>query len=87
MAAKRYLCAVEPGYYERLSSASKLSIALQGGPMSEAEAAAFAAEPHAAEPYAAEAVQLRRWDEAAKREDAATPTLDHFAWHIRAAAI
>ena len=82
MAAKRYLCAVEPGYYERLSSASKLSIALQGGPMSEAEAAAFAAEP-----YAAKAVQLRRWDEAAKREDAATPTLDHFAWHIRAAAI
>ena len=82
VAAKRYLCAVEPGYYERLSSASKLSIALQGGPMSEAEAAAFAAEP-----YAAEAVQLRRWDEAAKREDAATPTLDHFAWHIRAAAI
>ena len=80
VAAKRYLCAVEPGYYERLSSASKLSIGLQGGPMTEAEAAAFAAQP-----YAAEAVQLRRWDEAAKRKDVVTPPLEHFARHVRAA--
>jgi len=80
VAAKRYLCAVEPGYYERLSSASKLSISLQGGPMTEAEAAAFVAQP-----YAAEAVQLRRWDEAAKRPEAVTPGFEHFARHIQAA--
>ena len=80
VAAKRYLCAVEPDYYERLSPGSKLSIALQGGPMSETEASAFAAQP-----YAAEAVQLRRWDEAAKRPDAVTPSFEHFARHIQAA--
>src|SRR5262249_42166074 len=29
--AKRYLCAIEPGYLERLSPASNLSLRLQGG--------------------------------------------------------
>ena len=33
VAAKRYLAAVEPGYFEQLSEASKLSLKLQGGPM------------------------------------------------------
>ena len=80
VAAKRYLCAVEPGYTERLSTASQISIGLQGGTMSETEAAAFAAQP-----YAAEAVQLRRWDEAAKQPDAVTPPFEHFARHVKAA--
>jgi gamma-butyrobetaine dioxygenase len=58
VAAKRYLCAVEPGYAEALSPASQLSLSLQGGPMTTGEAADFAALP-----FAAEAVRLRRWDD------------------------
>ena len=58
VAAKRYLCAVEPGYFEALSLASQLSLSLQGGPFAPAEAAAFAARP-----FAADAVRLRRWDD------------------------
>src|SRR5437879_3127026 len=34
VAAKRYLCAVDPAYAARLSSASWLSLGLQGGPFS-----------------------------------------------------
>ncbi len=34
VAAKRYLAATEPGYFDLLSDASKLSLTLQGGPMS-----------------------------------------------------
>ena len=34
VAAKRYLCAVEPGYFERLSEASVFTLSVQGGPMS-----------------------------------------------------
>jgi gamma-butyrobetaine dioxygenase len=33
VAAKRYLCAVEPGYLAQLSPASVQSLALQGGPL------------------------------------------------------
>lgn len=73
VAAKRYLCAVEPGYIERLSEASVYTLGVQGGPMSEAEAAAFAAGP-----YAADAVALRRWDEAAKDPRAEVPAFDDY---------
>jgi gamma-butyrobetaine dioxygenase len=58
VAAKRYLCATEPSYFEALSPASKLSLELQGGPFAPAEATAFAALP-----YAEDAVRLRRWDD------------------------
>lgn len=78
VAAKRYLCAVEPGYFARLSQDSVLSLSLQGGPMSAAEVAAFRALPHAEA-----AVQLRRFDEAAKVKDLPTPGVEHFAPHLR----
>jgi gamma-butyrobetaine dioxygenase len=68
VAAKRYLCATEPGYLGLLSPASVYTLSLQGGPMTEAEAAAFAASPHAAE-----AVAVRRWDDAAKDPAADVP--------------
>ncbi len=71
--AKRYLCAVEPGYHDRLSEASRLSLRLQGGPLGPAEAASFAAHPHAEA-----AVLVRRWDDAAKVAGLATPDLAHF---------
>ncbi len=73
VAAKRYLCAREPDYFARLSKDSVVSLALQGGPMSAAEVAAFEALPeHAA------AVQLRRFDETAKVKGLATPEVAHF---------
>jgi gamma-butyrobetaine dioxygenase len=73
VAAKRYLCAVEPGYFEKLSEASVYTLSVQGGPMDAAEAAAFAAAPGAAD-----AVRLRRWDEAAKEPDADDPGFEHY---------
>ena len=73
VAAKRYLCATEPGYAGRLSPDSVLSLRLQGGPMDAAEAAAFEALPHAAA-----AVRLRRYDDEAKVAGLATPPVAHF---------
>ena len=61
VAAKRYLCAVEPAYLELLSEASRYTLEVQGGPMNPEEVAAFETEP-----YAEDAVRLRRWDDAAK---------------------
>lgn len=59
--AKRYLCAVEPGYSGRLSAASQVSLIAQGGPMGGPEAKAFAERPGAQD-----AVLLRRCDDAGK---------------------
>src|SRR5262245_49069685 len=59
--AKRYLCAVEPDYFAKLSPASVYTLSQQGGPMSAEEARAFAASPH----HRA-AIRLRRWDDSGK---------------------
>lgn len=64
VAAKRYLCFTEPQYFAGLSPASQLSLALQGGPFSQAQALAFARAP-----YWREAVQLRRFDDMGKRDE------------------
>jgi gamma-butyrobetaine dioxygenase len=45
VAAKRYLCATEPGYLGLLSEESVRTLALQGGPMTAGQAAAFEALP------------------------------------------
>jgi len=76
--AKRFLCGTEPGYFALLSEDSVRSLALQGGPMSSAEADAFRALP-----FSAEAVRLRRYDEAAKDPRARTPDFDHFLGYLR----
>jgi gamma-butyrobetaine dioxygenase len=73
VAAKRYLCAAEPGYFARLSPASVYTLSLQGGPMSEADAAAFRDRPHAAD-----AVAVRRWDDQAKDPAADVPGFDWY---------
>ncbi|MEY9929976.1 phosphonate degradation associated HDIG domain protein [Catenulispora sp. GP43] len=73
VAAKRYLCAVEPDYFGKLSEASVYTLSVQGGPMSAQEVAAFEADPHAGD-----AVRLRRWDEAAKEPDAGDPGFEHY---------
>lgn len=77
VAAKRYLCAIEPGYNEALSAPSRLSLELQGGPMSAEESSEFARHPHFEH-----AVSLRRFDDAAKVPKLVTPTLEHFADYI-----
>ncbi|MEM7222530.1 MAG: hypothetical protein AAF495_06100 [Pseudomonadota bacterium] len=61
VAAKRWLCAREPGYWGKLSKASQHSLALQGGAMTPDEAARFEDQP-----YWREAVDLRHWDDGAK---------------------
>lgn len=78
VAAKRYLCAREADYFARLSPDSVTSLKLQGGPMSEAEAAAFEASPHAEA-----AVRLRRYDEQAKVKGLETPPVAHFMAAVR----
>ncbi|MBW6526467.1 phosphohydrolase [Sphingomonas sp. RHCKR7] len=64
VAAKRYLCAVDPDYAATLSAASHLSLRLQGGAMSAAECAGFEREP-----FFADAVTLRRFDDDGKATD------------------
>jgi gamma-butyrobetaine dioxygenase len=73
VAAKRYLCAVEPGYFDTLSPASVHTLRIQGGPMNPREAATFEAEP-----ASAAALRLRRWDDAAKDPAAKVPPFGHF---------
>ncbi|MHC8369087.1 phosphonate degradation HD-domain oxygenase [Pseudomonas sp. ZT5P21] len=59
--AKRYLTLKEPGYYERLSEASRRTLEYQGGVMTEAEALAFEQDP-----LCAVSLRMRQWDELAK---------------------
>lgn len=75
--AKRYLCAVDGGYFDDLSDASVRSLELQGGAFTPAEAEAFISQPHAED-----AVRLRRWDDLAKVPDQKTPGLEHFQTHV-----
>jgi gamma-butyrobetaine dioxygenase len=72
--AKRYLCAVDAAYFGLLSAESVRTLALQGGPMTAAEVAAFEALPHARD-----AVAVRRWDDQAKDPAVTPPRFAHFA--------
>lgn len=67
--AKRYLTLREPGYYGRLSEASRRTLDFQGGVMSEAQAVAFEADP-----LCEVSVRLRHWDEQAKESQ--VPVID-----------
>jgi phosphonate degradation associated HDIG domain protein len=71
VAAKRYLCAVDPAYHDDLSAASRLSLRLQGGPFEAQEAADFSRLP-----YADEALRLRRYDDLGKQRDLAVVPLE-----------
>jgi phosphonate degradation associated HDIG domain protein len=73
VAAKRYLCAIEPAYFERLSPASVYTLGVQGGPMAGDELAAFEANP-----FSKDACLVRRWDDDAKNPDVPTPPFGHF---------
>lgn len=73
VAAKRYLVATRPGYFETLSPASVTTLGFQGGPMTAAEAADFAADP-----LAPTILQMRTWDEKAKDPAAVVPALETY---------
>jgi gamma-butyrobetaine dioxygenase len=75
--AKRYLCAVDPGYRAGLSDGSKTSLIKQGGPMSEAKAKEFSALPGCDA-----AVRLRRIDDQAKVAGLAIGPIEDFADHL-----
>lgn len=74
VAAKRYLCATRPNYFDRLSEASVHSLNLQGGPMTADEVAAFEQNPNLPK-----IIQVRYLDEAGKSPDMITPDFWHFA--------
>ncbi len=71
--AKRYLCATDPAYYDRLSAASIHSLELQGGPMGTDECTAFAANPNLSE-----IIQVRLWDEEGKVPGLDVPGFPHY---------
>ena len=72
--AKRYLCAVDAGYWADLSPASKHSLELQGGRYDDAQVRGFEDLT-----FYAEAVRLRRYDDLAKVPGQVTPPLAHYA--------
>ncbi|MGS7249984.1 phosphonate degradation HD-domain oxygenase [Pseudomonas anuradhapurensis] len=69
--AKRYLTLRQPGYYQRLSEASRRTLGYQGGVMNEAEADAFERDP-----LFEVSLRMRDWDERAKQVDVALLDLD-----------
>jgi phosphonate degradation associated HDIG domain protein len=81
VAAKRYLCAVDPEYFSLLSPASIQSLRLQGGPMSPEQRKEFEALPHYRE-----AVRLRKWDDQAKIPGLDVPGLDHYRRYLEESA-
>ena len=73
VAAKRYLCAVDPPYVAQLSPASIQSLELQGGPFDADEVAAFEAGE-----FARDAVRLRRYDDVGKVPGLPVPELESY---------
>ena len=61
VAAKRYLTAIDPAYYDSLSAASKKSLEFQGGPFEGKELEKFMNDP-----LSEEMIRLRKWDDRAK---------------------
>jgi gamma-butyrobetaine dioxygenase len=76
--AKRYLCATDCVYLERLSPASLHSLELQGGPLGPEDVVRFEANP-----YYRDAIRLRWWDDAAKIEAWEVPGLHHYELLLR----
>ena len=71
--AKRYLCATEQDYLDRLSPGSVASLRVQGGPLTPEGAASFEDQPSCAG-----AVAVRRWDDGGKRLDREPAGLDAY---------
>ena len=69
--AKRYLTLKEPGYYARLSEASRRTLEYQGGVMAPAEAEVFERDP-----LCEVSLRMRQWDELAKETNVPLIDLD-----------
>ena len=76
--AKRYRCAIDQQYHAQLSSASVLSLKLQGGPFDQREVESFENNR-----WSKSALRLRSWDEAAKIPGDETPTLEYFLTYVQ----
>jgi len=75
--SKKYLTCVEDGYYDSLSEASQLSLAVQGGPFTKKQAEDFINKP-----FMKEAIEMRRFDDMAKILNKKTPDLNHFKHYL-----
>jgi phosphonate degradation associated HDIG domain protein len=82
VAAKRYLCATDPQYHASLSEPSQQSLVLQGGPFDGQQRDEFERQP-----FFQQAVEVRRWDDAAKVVGLDTPSLDHFLEYVSQATV
>ncbi|MFI5188149.1 MAG: HDIG domain-containing metalloprotein [Chitinophagales bacterium] len=71
VAAKRYLTYKHPDYHHKLSEASKITLAQQGGMMNETEAKQFE-EDHLHPLF----IKIREWDDKAKMEHVPLPSLE-----------
>lgn len=71
--AKRYLTYKNYDYYQKLSSASKITLTYQGGVMDEREAEAFEADP-----FHSVYIKLREWDDKAKEVNVTLPPLEKY---------
>jgi phosphonate degradation associated HDIG domain protein len=79
--AKRWRCSTDPGYYERLSEASKMTLKAQGGLLSDEECLRF--EEHPGFP---DALALRTWDDEGKIEGLAVGSLDDYVGMVNSLA-
>lgn len=75
--AKRFLCAVELGYYESLSQASKASLSIQGGIMNDVEIENFQQNT-----FFRDAISLRKWDDMAKNPNQKCPQFNEYITYI-----
>jgi phosphonate degradation associated HDIG domain protein len=73
VAAKRYLCAKDDSYLGTLSEASKQSLAVQGGPMTEKQMRSFEQSNSFND-----ALALRRYDDEGKKIDQDSAPLSYF---------
>mgnify|MGYP001197384428 FL=1 len=74
VAAKRYLCATKPEYFESLSEASIHSLHLQGGPLNHMEVVEFEKNPNLDQ-----IIAVRYLDDAGKQAGMETPDYWYFA--------
>jgi phosphonate degradation associated HDIG domain protein len=79
--AKRYRCAVDHRYWDQLSAGSKRSLEVQGGPMTDDEAATFELLPGFAN-----AVRLREWDDQGKVDGLDVVPLAAYRGHLERVA-
>jgi [1-hydroxy-2-(trimethylamino)ethyl]phosphonate dioxygenase len=80
--AKRFLCWQDRAYLQQLSPSSLESLALQGGPMNDEQAAEFLRNP-----FAQAAIALRRWDDEAKVPGLRVPYAAYYLPMLQAASL